>query len=386
MSYALFVVKSSVRLYPVPKIRRYWRLILLALVCVVAGFAYRPLARLWAAKTFLGQLSSPPSSPKLEAPLEEELQLSSSGARVRARLYRPPTAGRHHGLVVAHGIHYQGIDEQRLVPFARALARSGLVVLTPELVDLADYRLTRDSVDRIATSVNYLAQRNDLIDSDRVGLLGFSFAGGLSLVAASESTLKDRLEYVTSVGGHHDLDRVFHFLLTNEIQTPNGVVRAKAHDYGLAVILYANLGEFLSEPELTPTRDAFRAWLHEDRPTALGIARSLNGEGARLFRLLQEQRLGELAPPLKAAVEKHRPELQSLSPRGQLNRIAAPVYLLHGSHDSVIPPNETECAHLELEGHAHDALVTPLIEHVEVSQNVGMAEKLGLVTFMAHLF
>lgn len=312
--------------------------------------------------------------------------MGSAGAPIRARLYRPPTPGRHHGVVVAHGIHYQGIDEKRLVPFARALAQSGLVVLTPELVDLADYRLTRDSVDRIIASVDYLAQRQDLLDSDRVGLLGFSFAGGLSLVAASEPRLAHGLAYVTSVGGHHDLDRVFHFLLTSEIETPHGIVRGKAHDYGLAVILYANLAEFVSEPELTPTRNAFRAWLHEDRSTALELARSLSGEGARLFRLLQDQRLSELAPELKSAVEKHRPELQSLSPSGHLKQIVAPVYLLHGAHDAVIPPNETEFAELELAGQSHDALVTPLIEHVEVSQNVGTAEKLRLVTFMAHLF
>jgi dienelactone hydrolase len=301
-------------------------------------------------------------------------------------LYRPAQGGSRRGIVVAHGVHHRGIDEQRLVPFVRTLASSGFVVLTPELLDLADYRLTSSSLHVISAAVEYLAQREDLIDGGRVGLLGFSFAGGLSLLAATEPRVSRELEFVMSIGGHHDLDRVFRFLLTNEAETPSGIVRSKAHDYGLAILLYANLAEFLAEPELTPTRNAFRAWLHEDRATAKAIAVTLQGQSAHLFRLLEAQRLTELAPELMRLVANQRGASASLSPKGNLGRIQVPVYLLHGAHDSVIPPSETEYAHLELAGHTHDALVTPLIEHVEVASNAGLRERIAFLRFMAHLF
>jgi hypothetical protein len=38
------------------------------------------------------------------------------------------------------------MNERRMVPFARELARAGLVVMTPEMTDLADYRITRQGV------------------------------------------------------------------------------------------------------------------------------------------------------------------------------------------------------------------------------------------------
>jgi dienelactone hydrolase len=288
--------------------------------------------------------------------------------------------------VVGHGVHYQGIDERRLVPFVRQLARSGLVVLTPELTDLADYRLTRSSVDRLSVAVTYLTEQTKLIEGEQVGLLGFSFAGGLSMVAASEPRLAHKLNYVVSVGGHHDLGRVLSFLLTNQIETPTGKVVGKAHDYGLAVVLYGHLESFLKEPELTQTREAFRAWLHDDRSAARAVGQTLTGEGARLFRLLQEQKLTTLGPELLASVKKHQAEYAKLSPHGMLNRIDAPVYLLHGSHDAVIPPSEADFASLELGSHHHDILVTPLIEHVEVSRTATWYDKLALVNFMAHLF
>jgi dienelactone hydrolase len=361
-------------------------LFLTAFAVLCAGFAYPVGARLLAANAFLGSLSGAKEQGNTALLREEELQITSAGSKVRARLYRPAGAGPHRGIVVAHGVHYQGIDERRLVPFARALAQSGLVVLTPELVDLADYRLTTSSVGTIADAVGYLAARRDLVADGRVGLLGFSFAGGLSLVAAERPELDSQLEYVVSVGGHHSLDRVFRFLLTSQLETPKGVVKFKAHDYGLAVVAYAYLDELLPAAEVAPAREAIRAWLQEDRGKARVCAASLSGEGLRLFRLLEEQKLAELAPQLRAVVEKHRRELSALSPKGKLTSIRVPVYLLHGSRDSVIPASEAEFADLELTGSRHEALVTPLIEHVEVNRKATLRERLSLLAFMAHLF
>jgi hypothetical protein len=61
------------------------------------------------------------------------------------------------------------------------------------------------------------------------------------------------------------------------------------------------------------------------------------------------------------------------------------VYLLHGSHDSVIPPSETDWAALELGPHPHDALVSPLLEHVSVAGESDLGDKLALVKFMANM-
>lgn len=365
--------------------RKRWLFALVSLLGCL-GLAYPFCARALAAKAFLGALSGSPQQLASGEPRVEELQIAGIGGPIRARLYLPSGQGRHRAIVVAHGVHYQGIDERRLVPFARALAKSGLVVLTPELVDLADYRLTTASIARITAAVSYLAQRQDLVEGERVALLGFSFAGGLGLVAASRPELAGKLEYVVSVGGHHDLDRVFRFLLTNEVVTPTGVVKFKAHDYGLAVVLYAYLEEFLAEPELTATRAAMRAWLQEDKATARTKASSLTGEGARLFQLLEQQKLAELSPQLKAVVEKHRAELRELSPRGRLKEIRVPVYLLHGAHDAVIPASEADFAGLELDGSPHELLVTPLIEHVEVNRETTLRERITLVAFLSHLF
>ena len=125
-------------------------------------------------------------------------------------------------------------------------------------------------------------------------------------------------------------------------------------------------------------RAGFKAWLHEDQKSAREAARArTTPEAERLWQLLEKQQLQTLAPELDALLERQRPELSSLSAAGHLRALHLPVYLLHGSHDSVIPPSETDAAHLELDGAEHQALVSPLVSHSS-QQDAGLGGKLAL--------
>jgi dienelactone hydrolase len=350
-----------------------------------ASLSAEPALRRWRAAELLRALaSSEGAAPNLL--VERELSIPGRDGPIRARLYHRADVRQGHGLVVSHGVHWRGIDERRLIPFARELARAGLVVITPELDDLTDYRITRRGLDVITDSALWLGSRRELVSSPRVGLLGFSFAGGLSLVAASRPELEGRLAYATSVGGHHDLSRVLRFLLTDRIETPDGVIRSKAHEYGQLVLLYQNLGQFVPAPDLSTMRGSVRAWLREDRVSSAALASLRTTEATeRLFARMEAGRLQELAPELVKLVDAHPADLVALSPRGRLASVRVSVYLLHGTGDSVIPPSETVWASRELTGHEHVALVSPLLEHVEVSKTAGLADQVALVDFMAQM-
>jgi pimeloyl-ACP methyl ester carboxylesterase len=371
------------------KIGLFVALLAVAFALLAAG----PIVRWIRAVEFLTDLSAPPSPSSSAAPskperrvVEEEVRVPTRNGPIRARLYFLEERPRGRGIVIAHGVHHQGIDERRLVPFARALARSGHVVLTPELGELADYRITASGVDVIRDAIAYALERRDHVEGDTVGLLGFSFAGGLSLVAAADPEVGRRLEYVTSVGGHHDLGRVLRFLVRNRIETPSGSRSEKAHEYGLVVLIYGNLERFVPEVDLPAMRAGVKAWLEEDRPRAKKLAAArTTPESDRLWTLLESGRIQTLAPEVEAVLTGKERELAALSPRGHLGALGIPVYLLHGSHDSVIPPSETDWAALELGSRPHAALVTPLLEHVSVAGKAGFGEKLALVRFMAHM-
>jgi dienelactone hydrolase len=362
----------------------------LALVAVLA-LSWDSGSRLVRAGQLLLALSSSPaaasehtaSSPTL---IEEDLTISAQGAPIRARLYRRSDHPRGKGLVIGHGVHFKGIDEPRLMPFARELARTGLVVVTPELDDLIDYKITTRGKEVISRTAIWLSDRGDLVTDRRVGILGFSFAGGLALVAASEPALEGRLSYVTSVGGHHDLDRVLRFLMTNRVETPLGAKEMPAHEYGLLVLLYQRLDHFVPEADRDVMRAAVRSWLHEERAQAFTYAaRRSTLESERLFERIAAGTLQELRPELERLIALQKDELRALSPSGRIARLGIPVYLVHGAGDSVIPASETEWAERELQGTEHVALVSPLLEHVEVNKPAGLSDRIALVRFMSHL-
>jgi dienelactone hydrolase len=351
----------------------------LAAVAVSLALAVPPARRLWRAGTMLSELARPSLA-------VENISLATRAGPVRARIYHRPDQAHGPGVVVVHGVHREGIDEHRMVPFARELAQAGLVVLTPEIADLADYRITAAGVSIIEDAALYLGGRQDLVDSARVGLLGFSFAGGLALVAAEDPRLGGRLAFVTSVGGHHDLARVLHFLVRNQIETPGGVVHKQAHDYGLIVLLYGSIDRFAPEADRPALREALRAWLREDRDGARAAAGRLSTEeGQALWARVENGRLQELAGAFESALDARRAELAQLSPRGRLRAIGAPVYLLAGSGDTVIPPSEAEWAAAELGPADHALLVSPLLEHVEVNHAAGLTDELAMVRFIARM-
>src|SRR5262249_49191722 len=101
---------------------------------------------------------------------------------VPARLYTPRDVVDPPAVVLLHGVQRISSDEPRLVRFARAIAESGVVVLTPAIAEIAEYRIAPASIDTIGSAAHHLsAQRRR-----KVAVIGMSFAGGLALLAAAD--------------------------------------------------------------------------------------------------------------------------------------------------------------------------------------------------------
>ncbi len=61
----------------------------------------------------------------------EDVTIPTPSGPLRARLFLPAGVAHPQGVVAVHGIHHLGMDEPRLMSFARAVAGTGLAVLTP---------------------------------------------------------------------------------------------------------------------------------------------------------------------------------------------------------------------------------------------------------------
>ena len=151
-------------------------------------------------------------------------------------------------------------------PFARHLASSGFIVLTPELPDLSRYLITARSTDMIEDAALWFSNRSDLTRGHRIGLAGISFAGGLSMVAAGRPSLRGRLGFVFSFGGHANFQRVVRYLCSGTEPPAPGIDHAPPvpapHDYGVAIVTL-DLAEQLVPPEqVEPLKTGILTFLH----------------------------------------------------------------------------------------------------------------------------
>jgi dienelactone hydrolase len=325
---------------------------------------------------------------------------------VPLRVYRP--SGRiTRTTLLTPGVHAMGIDEPRLVGLAGDLAASGIAVATIALPDLMRYRFTPAAVDQIEDAAAWVAAQRELSPDGRVGLMGISFAGGLSVVAAGRPALRDKAAYVFSFGGHGDLQRVLRYLCTGLEPLPPGAPAGTRphlrppHDYGVAVILIGLADRMVPEAQVVPLRRGLETFLTASQLTLVDMelakktfaesqaiaaslpdpsrtlmeyvnARDTAALGARLLPVLD--RIGDEEYPPALSAERSPPP-------------AAPVYLLHGADDTVIPAVESTllARHLESHGTEVHALLSGLITHAEVDRSAAAAETWALVAFWARL-
>jgi pimeloyl-ACP methyl ester carboxylesterase len=312
----------------------------------------------------------------------QEIALPLTHGSVRARLYMPRGVAHPLGMVIVHGIHHLGIDEPRLASFARAAAGSGFAVLTPEVEALADYRVDAASIPTIGESPAWLEQR---LGTGPVTVVGVSFAGGLSLLAASDPRYAPHIRALLLMGAYDDLGRVSRFLATSEAELPDGRREPyKAHDYGAAVFVYSHLDQFFSADDLDVAHVALRVWLWERPQDAQALLAQLSPAGSATMNLLMARQIVELRARLLGAIQADQSQLSAISPEGKLGDLRIPVFVLHGATDDIIPSTESLWLEKEIpQNYLRDVLITPAFSHVDPDQAASWRDEMHLVRFLA---
>jgi len=384
-------------------VRRRWRL-RAALAVILAVLAYLSVPYVLAASLFVraahlgGRVEAFATEHARAVTIMPPHSVPTRLGEVPAQFYRPE--GRFsRSVLLIPGIHSMGIREPRLTQLAQDLAGSGVMVMTLALPDLQHYQLTTDSTNVIEDAVLWMTKRSDLAPDGRIGIIGISFAGGLSVVAAGRPSVRDKLAYVLSFGGHADLPRVLHYLATGEETQIAGVKTVPPHDYGVAVILYqfADQG-IVPREQIAPLRKGVETFLYASQLTlvdrheadatfqkARDYARTLPEPSRTYMTYVNDRNVKKLGPALVPYLDERGVDSPTLSAARSSDVPSAPVFLLHGSEDSVIPTAESVLLadYLRKKGADVHLLVSELITHAEVDRAAAASDTVKLVSFWA---
>ena len=134
------------------------------------------------------------------------------------------------------------------------------------------FRITPANTDVIEDAARWVTSQPELSPDGKVGMVGISFSGGLSIVAAGRAPLRDRVAFVMSFGGHGDLARDALSLLRPHAEPPP-IGRPAAwspaptrsdkppHDYGVTVVLLTFADRFVPAAQVAPLRAAIPIYL-----------------------------------------------------------------------------------------------------------------------------
>jgi dienelactone hydrolase len=339
---------------------------------------------------------------------DADFTVPTRAGEIPARFYRPSRQTRR-TMVLIPGVHRDGINESRLVGLAEDLAATGFGVLTVAAPDLQRFKITPQVTDVIEDAVKWTADQPQYRTDGKIGILGISFSGGLSIVAAGRDSIKDRVAFVMSFGGHGDLARAMHYLTSGEVlgdleqaKHSSAVLGADhvsvhpPHDYGLAVTLL-NLADRVVPPEqVAPLSKGIDGFLLAsslavtDPPNAIPVFEEMKQyqqtlpEPARTYMQYVNDRavdkLGPILLPVADSLKDH-PGMVSLSPE-RATPPSAPVFLLHGIDDNVIPSMETVLLAEHLKGKVRvEGLLSGLITHAEVNRTATSTEVWRLAKF-----
>jgi hypothetical protein len=330
---------------------------------------------------------------------------------VEARMYRPANGDIRRAVTLVPGVHMDGIRETRLVGMAEDLAAAGYEVLAVAPPDLQRFMITPRNTDIIEDAARWLAAR---APDGRIGMLGISFSGGLSVVAAGRPELRDKVAFVMSFGGHGDLARVLQYLCSGnapampplgdgarDVAGADHITIKPPHDYGVAVALLglADRGVVPAD-QVEPLRKGIYMFLLASSLTLVDQARAdaeftnarhyadtLPEPSRSYMHAVNGRAVDKLGPVLLPYLDRLRKEFSqpALSPE-RAAPPAAPVFLLHGAEDNVIPSVETVLLADYLRGKTEvHAVLSGLITHAEVDKSAAAIEVWRLVGFWKEL-
>ncbi|MCA1644555.1 MAG: hypothetical protein LC797_03495 [Chloroflexi bacterium] len=241
------------------------------------------------------------------APSRESLTYSYAAGTVDADLFRPASGGDHGTIVLLLGAGDLPRSDLA-VHFAEALARLGIVTLVPESSGMLAEQLTFDEVDAVRATLTMLRGRPD-VDPGRIGLVGLSASGAVSIVAAGQPDLRDQVRFVNSFGSYDDATSLLVDVASHSIAVNGAVQPWQPETRTLEVVSNA-----LADAGVDPaSQRAFLAGMSRD----------------------QAQQTVSALPPALAQ------RLARISPATYLAQVHAHLYLMHDRDDSFIPFTES---------------------------------------------
>ena len=324
------------------------RLLVCAVLVAVGLLALGPRMRVaYLTTLLLLELPTPetdgPIARRLPDPQIERVTFEGAGRAMIADVYRPASGSRRShrpGIVLNHGVAAGGMNDLRLTNFADALARAGYVALVPEFINLKEFRVRPSDVDEMVGSYEYLERLPD-VNPDRVGFFGFSYAGGLAVLAANDPCISERVRFCFLLGTYYDLRSIVTYATTGYYLEDGEWVYMKPRHTGKWAVLRNSLRLVGDDTDRRLLARIANSKLEDDTCDVSASADSLGEEGALLYELMMNGDPDAAAGIIDRLSPRILGYFDELSMPGNMENVTARLIIVHGRDDNLMPYTES---------------------------------------------
>jgi pimeloyl-ACP methyl ester carboxylesterase len=326
---------------------------------------------------------------------ERELLLpDESGQRAATAYFPEQVQGQVPAWILLHGITVPGRHHVALRRMGRSLAAAGHIALVPEVERWRGLEVTTREAGPAVRSAHQALRSWAYVDPERVGLMAFSVAATWALELAA--TEPRAFAAVVGIGGYGDPRRMLRAMIVGEHEWDGVMHRYTPDPYGRwimggTILPLLEDDDYGTREERSTAAKALRALavtagrnggyaglpvydsaIADTRAMLpAGVHRAWDLLAAPSRQLVPDIEAGRaLADAMAEAALRAEPELD---PSARLASVDAPVVLLHGHADRLVPFSETlRLAQLVPARVRRNVTVTKLLGHTRRSETASI--------------
>ncbi len=237
-------------------------------------------------------------------------------------------------IILTHGMSILGIDDPRVLEVANNLCRAGYEIYLPEFEEVKALKVisqTSENMLDVFLIISKFAQK----EGKKLGIFSISFTGGMGLIALSRKEMQGKVNSILALGGFSHFGRLIESVFKNF-----------EYDNYPSLLFLFNFVDFVFEK----SEKLKNIFLETALDNALYRTGS-NCMASKVFVELNEKEkefyLNFMNKPnfrdeIKLVITQKLENLIEInSPINYVENLVAPVSLIHGRNDKVIPESES---------------------------------------------
>lgn len=380
-------------------VRRYWP----AFALVAAVFAFWTV--LWAFKPSQVAIKTSLIVPELfidapitplklisDAPVREEVHIElPNGRTVVADVYHPAGGGKHGAFVLSVGAANKIRDNEGVIRLSNTLARTGVVVMVPQLYYPFQEKTLPEEVDElvgafstnveeVVGSYEWLAQQ-PYVDTERLGIFGISAGGGIGLISAADERIRSDVDWVAALGSYYDMVDLISAVTTEEIYYGDETIDWEPRIKSVRV-LHSSIISYLEDER---DRDILKRVFIDEDESAKDEIGDLTDDGLNIYEAFRDKDADRIIAFWSDVSPQDIDTLREISPSEYVANLHTELFIMTDKSDPYVPYVESRRLRDAVSGNGNEIHYAEFdfLNHVELSVNnpLSFAEDFGRLLY-----